>query len=74
MHVRCKFKVESVTHHNGGSTSIKLSAVTSGSEENKAFWKYTPSGQMEFHTVNDAAAEQFKPGAELYVDFSLPGA
>jgi hypothetical protein len=44
--VRAKFRVENVTKHNGGAISVELWPVTSGSEENKSFWKYTPSGKL----------------------------
>ncbi len=50
--------------------TIKARAVTSGSEENKSFWKYTPSGELVMQTVNPEAAEQFKPGKEFYLDFT----
>ena len=42
-------------------------AVTDNSPENKTFWKYTPSGEFHFITVNEAAAKMFKFGHEYYV-------
>lgn len=70
MSVRAKFKVTSITETEGGLKSIKLQPVTSGSPENTKFFKYTPYGSIEMGTVNPAAAEKFKPGMEMYVDFT----
>ncbi len=58
--VRAKFIVEVVTESLQGKT-IKLSPVTSGSEENKTFFKWTPFGSIEIGTINVK---------EYYVDFS----
>ncbi len=69
MAVRAKFKVEAVTHNVSGA-SITLFPVTGESTENKEFYKYTPGGKIELATVNKAAAEQFIPGKEFYVDFT----
>lgn len=69
--VRCKFKVDSVEPAEGEAVAtVRMSAVTTGSAENEAFWKYTPSGQLVFSTINLAAAEQLKPGAEFYIDIT----
>jgi hypothetical protein len=48
--------------------NYKFSAVTSGSDENKTFWKWTPSGGIELSSIRD---ELFEVGKEYYVDFSL---
>lgn len=69
MSVRAKFKVESVTNRASGS-EIRLEPVTIGSEENAAFYRYTPGGKIELNTVNADAAKQFIPGKEYYVDFT----
>ncbi|AOY88635.1 hypothetical protein BKP64_10895 [Marinobacter salinus] len=69
MSVRAKFKVESVTKFDNGN-SVKLSPVTSGSEENESFFHYTPFGTIEIGTINENAAADFTPGAEFYVDFT----
>lgn len=69
MSVRAKFRVDEVAQNVSGST-IRMSPVTSGSDENKEFFKWTPTGRLEMGTVNAAAAEQFKPGAEFYIDFT----
>ena len=51
---------------NADTGTVKLHAVTTGSEENKAFWRWTPSGQIEFRTINAAALDAFQPGVEYY--------
>lgn len=66
--VKAKFKVDSVTAYES-SGAVELSAVTSGSEENKRFWKYTPAGNIHMQIDNDTALNQFKPGMEFYVTF-----
>ncbi|MDH4451381.1 MAG: hypothetical protein QE265_12455 [Rhodoferax sp.] len=67
--VRAKFKVESLTKSESGS-SIKLRPVTGGSPENEKFFKYTPFGEINIGTVNPKAAAQFEPGNEFFVDFT----
>lgn len=74
--VRAKFKVDSVTEHLYGKEVMKtvtLSPVFGGendSEENKQFFKWTPSGKVELGTLNFDAAKQFEIGKEYYIDFS----
>ena len=72
---RAKFTVQSITTHKawngpGLMGTVKLIPVTGGSEENKAFYEATPSGQIELGTVNDAVLKQFNVGDEFYVDFT----
>jgi hypothetical protein len=50
--------------------TIKMTPVCSGSEENKQFFKWTPSGTLELGVLNPAVAEQFKLGMEFYIDFT----
>lgn len=57
--------------HNGEiGTTVNLSPVIIGSEENKDFYKWTPSGRIELGTLNPKAAEQFEIGKEYYVEFT----
>lgn len=70
MSVRAKFFVESVKPYNDEATTVRLRAVTSGSEENKSFWKYTPSGEIQMTISNPAAVAQFVEGQEYYIDFT----
>lgn len=66
---RAKFTVQAVTEYSGGGKRIELMPVTTGSEENKSFWKYTPSGKIELNLSNEAVVD-FKIGQAYYVDFS----
>lgn len=68
--VRAKFQVYEVAKTLSGH-KVVLQPVTSGSEENKEFFKWTPSGKIELYCINDKAVEQFEVGKEYYVDFTL---
>ena len=67
--VRAKFQVVSITEFVSGK-KVNLTAVNSGSEENKQFFKWTPNAMIELQTVNEEASKQFEIGKEYYVDFS----
>jgi hypothetical protein len=69
MSVRAKFKVDQI-NPGEGYTHVVLRAVTDGSEENKTFWKYTPSGVIDMSITNPDAVNQFELGKEYYVDFT----
>jgi hypothetical protein len=73
--VRAKFYVSTLTKQKMGQqgeigTVVKLNSVLSGSDENKEFYRYTPSGTIELGTLNETAAAQFTIGQEFYVDFT----
>lgn len=74
--VRCKMMCveKGVTAYGPGdenkNAKIVLSPVTGGSEENKKFFKWTPSGRIELGVVNAEAAALFEPGKEYYIDFT----
>lgn len=68
--VRAKFKCAEITQTEHGER-IKLYPVTGDSPENKEFFKWTPSGNIEIGTVNPEAAKQFEVGKEFYIDFTL---
>lgn len=70
MSVRAKFRVTKVEHSEGDAHVAHLSPVTTGSDENKAFYKWTPGGSITLSTINAEAAAQFVPGKEMYVDFT----
>lgn len=70
MSVRAKFKCTSITHGED-SSSVVLSPVTNGSEENKTFYKWTPGGSIGLNILSKETAENFEPGKEYYVDFTL---
>jgi hypothetical protein len=73
--VRTKFKCEVINPDTNGTDgkSIALSAVTSGSEENDSFFKFTPAGTVYLSIVDLEAAKQFEVGKEYYVDFTPAG-
>jgi len=71
--VRAKFRVisyETFLDRGEELRSIKFNVVVDGSPENKEFFKWTPSGQIQLGTLNRNAWEQFPLGAEMYVDFT----
>lgn len=84
MAVRAKFvvnsKTERVAKSSYGDTGweISLGAVWQGTasdggpaaEENRIFGDATPSGSLTMFICNPAAAEQFKPGRMVYLDFA----
>lgn len=74
MSVRAKFRVH-CTVPAGDGVRIDLSPVydSNPDSENGRFYRATPWGQITLGTVNPAAAEQFKNGAEFYVDFTPVG-
>lgn len=70
--VRAKFKCMQVTKQTGWAGyeflySSKFSPVTSGSEENAAFYAASPGGEISLST---AKADHFEVGREYYVDFT----
>jgi hypothetical protein len=70
--VRAKFLCNSMEINLDGKGGFlynyKFNAVYSGSEENKKFFAYTPSGTMQLSSVRD---DLFEIGKEYYLDFSL---
>lgn len=69
MSVRAKFRVDSVTE-TADSATVEMTPVVSGSDENKEFYRWTPSGKIVLSTINKKAAIQFERGGECYVDFT----
>ena len=74
MAVRAKFTVTKVAKVKYGASGlgyeVTMQPVTSGSDEDKAFWQATPSGQLQMMVLNPAAGEQFEPGDTYYLDFT----
>lgn len=72
--VRAKFQVSSkeerLSYGGAKETVIKMRPVTQGSEENREFYQYTPSGNIDLGTVNQQAADYFEFGKEYYIDFT----
>ena len=52
--MKCKFEVFSITQRKDVSGKpvydIEMQAVTSGSIENKEYWKYTPTGNLKIRS------------------------
>lgn len=76
MSVRLKCLVsekKSNTSTKGGEEygSVTLVPITSGSDENKEFYKWTPGGRLEFGTVNQKALDYLKLGSEVYIDITV---
>lgn len=71
MSIRCKFKCTSITERanypEGKVWDAKLDVVTSGSDENKDFFKYTPNGQMNVACIRQ---NSFEVGKEYYIDIT----
>lgn len=74
MQVRAKFYVQSLKQSKMYSgkigTTVELSPVMSGSEENKKFYDASPSGKIELGIMNPEAAAAFEIGKEYYIDFT----
>lgn len=75
MSVRAKFRLNSYETSKAWSSgkelrTLKFTPVIDGSAENKEFYAYTPSGNIELGTVNPSAWEKFELGKEYYIDFS----
>jgi hypothetical protein len=73
--VRAKFYVSTLTKQKMGQgsetgTLVKLNPVVTGSDENKEFYRYTPSGSIEIGILNEKTAEMFEIGKEYYIDFT----
>jgi len=68
MNIRAKMYVTSVSKA-GETENINLSAVCSGSEENKQFAKYTPCASVNISIDNPSAQGVLTQGKEFYVDF-----
>jgi len=69
---RCKFECVSVTKRKGWSGHAVLhdsefQVVSSGSEENKAFFASTPSGKLN---VGSIAPDLFEVGKAYYLDIT----
>ena len=63
---RAKFICDEVAATTTGTT-VRMSPVTSGNEENAKFFQWTPFGKIEMGTINPDV--KFVPGKEYYVDF-----
>lgn len=69
MTVRAKFKCVLVSPTNE-AVNVKFQAVTSETEENKSWSKWTPSGNLEMHISNPEIFGQFEQGKEYFLDIT----
>ena len=68
--MRAKFIVTSIEEFLSSKTA-KLQPVADGSDENKSFSKYTPSGELRINIDKDTPAADFlKVGKSYYMDFT----
>lgn len=71
MSVRAKFRVSNIFNVPGSEgTRVVLHPVYGESPENKEFFSYTPSGEIQMYIKNKVAEEQFVVGYEFYIDFT----
>lgn len=70
--VRAKFVCNDIKDHSDyGYKGVSLVPVIDGSEENKSFSKYTPSGLVELNiSYETEASNAFEVGKEYYIDFT----
>lgn len=71
MTTRCKFTCQSKTITSSGenqTNTFEFVPVTGNSEENKQFWKWTPSGSFKLGCVNKNV--DFEIGKDYYIDIS----
>jgi hypothetical protein len=70
MTARCKFQVEEVTHWTGDRRKVKLAARYDQplSQEDRAFQKATPTGDMTIQIDNPNVFDVFVPGRYVYID------
>lgn len=72
--IRAKFVCMSKTVRGSGENlqhSFEFAPVTGGSDENKSFWKWTPSGKLEMQCLNPSV--DFEVGKEYYLDLHMAG-
>lgn len=71
MTTRAKFNVAEIAKYgNDGGAKVILLPVIGNSEENKTFWRATPSGKIEMFINNPEAVKQFETFGEFYIDFT----
>lgn len=64
-----KFTCQSITKDSSGGETVKLTAVTGDSDENKSWSEYTPYGSLEMLISNKAAHGKFVPGEDYILRF-----
>lgn len=68
--IKAKFKCH-VVHDFGSQKKVDFTVVTSGSEENKSFSKWTPSGDLSLTVTDETLAfDHFVPGKEYLLEIT----
>ena len=73
--VIAKFRCNSIEWYSpepDGARRVKLSPAFPGkdaTEEDKAFWRYTPSGSIDMYIDNPPASDLFEIGKNYYITF-----
>lgn len=80
MAVRCKMKLQTITRQRMATWDAKteqnveretntlaFNVVTTGSEEDKAFWAATPAGRLELSIVNPEAVKDLDLNKNYYI-------
>lgn len=74
--MRAKFKLQTVTRHEG-QENLKFTPVCKsggyppdGLDEDNTFAKFSPSGSLELTVCNPALLGKFNPGDTYYLDFT----
>lgn len=73
MNVRAKFFVNEVTEFRSQGSDwrgVRVKASAAMGKGNEAWSEASPSGSLELQITNMAAAEQFKPGSYVYLNFT----
>lgn len=66
--VKAKFRCDSIAQDTTGNKLTVFNAVQSGSEENKSFAKYTPSGSLTMSISPETEAyDAFEMNKEYYL-------
>jgi len=71
--VRAKFKVVSITEHDGNSAARTIKLEPRYDEtipEDRRFAQATPTGEMSIYVNNPAAVEYLTLGRLFYLDFT----
>lgn len=71
MHIRAKFKVSYVTHHEDGSEQVEAHAANGRANSANAQWaKMTPGGKLSMFINNPEAKGKFVPGKYYFLDIT----
>lgn len=70
MNVRCKFKCIRISENSGGAFEVAFVPVTSGSQENENFWRWTPGGELRLSGIKKEVAAAFKVDQDYYLDLT----